>query len=115
MQVSIFCFHVAAKADGLNKNDAANPVDPTAAWLKPSPNRPVLDFYLTNGKLGRRGDKIRIVLDRRELPLITDWKPHPLRRAHKGTRRISIDLLNRKGLKVHNAVNQTDRVFTVSR
>jgi hypothetical protein len=81
----------------------------------PSANRPILDFYFANGKLGRRGDKIQIVLDRRELPLITDWKPHPLRRAHKGTRRITIDLLNRKGLAVHNAVNRTDRVFTVSR
>jgi len=106
---------VLAPIDDAAQHDAARPVDPTAAWLKPSPNRPVLDFYLSNGKLGRRGDKILIVLDRRELPLITDWKPHPLRRAHKGTRRVSIDLLNRKGLKVHNAVNQTDRVFTVSR
>ena len=106
---------VLAPIDEGAQHDAAGPVDPTAAWLKPSPNRPVLDFYLTNGKLGRRGDKILIVLDRRELPLITDWKPHPLRRAHRGTRRISIDLLNRKGVKVHNAVNQTDRVFTVSR
>lgn len=84
-----------------------------ASQSSPGANRPVLDFYFSNGKLGRRGDKVRIVLDRRELPLITDWKPHPLRRAHKGTRRITIDLLNRKGLKVNNAVNRTDRVFTV--
>jgi len=79
----------------------------------PGANRPVLDFYFANGKLGRRGDKVKIVLDRRELPLITDWKPHPLRRGHRGKRRITIDLLNRRGLKVNNVVNQTDRVFTV--
>jgi len=78
----------------------------------PGANRPVLDFYFANGKLGRRGDKVKIVLDRRELPLITDWKPHPLRRGHRGTRRITIDLLNRRGVKVNNVVNQTDRVFT---
>ena len=83
--------------------------------LAPSANRPVLDFYVSNGKLGRRGDKVRIVLDKRELPLITEWKPLPMRRAHKGARRvITIDLLNRRGLKVNNAVNRTDRVFTVS-
>jgi hypothetical protein len=80
----------------------------------PGANRPVLDFYFRNGQLGRRGDKVQIVLDRRELPLITEWKPHRLQRARKGTRRITIDLLNRKGLKVNNAVNRTDRVFTVS-
>lgn len=90
--------------------DPAAPSDSVAA--SPGANRPVLDFYFANGKLGRRGDKVKIVLDRRELPLITDWKPHPLRRAHRGTRRISIDLLNRRGLKVNNVVNRTDRVFT---
>lgn len=79
----------------------------------PQSDRPVLDFYLANGKVGRRGDKIRIVLDRRELPLITDWKPQHLRRARVGTHKVTIDILNRKGLKVKNAVNRTDRVFTV--
>ena len=75
-------------------------------------NRAVVDFYLSNARVGRRGDKVRIVLDRRELPLVTEWKPQTLRRAH-GTHRIVIDLLNRKGLRVTNAINETDRVFTV--
>lgn len=79
----------------------------------PGADRPVLDFYLANAKLARRGDKVRIVLDRRELPLITEWKPQHLRRARGGTHRLTIDLLNRKGLKVKNAVNRTDRAFTV--
>jgi len=72
----------------------------------------VVDFYLSNARVGRRGDKVRIVLDRRELPLVTEWKPQSLRRAN-GTHRIVIDLLNRKGLRVTNAINETDRVFTV--
>ena len=79
----------------------------------PGGDRPVLDFYLANGRLARRGDKVRIVLDRRELPLITEWKPQHLRRARGGTHRVTIDILNRKGLKVKNAVNRTDRVFSV--
>jgi len=86
--------------------------DPVAIPV-PGANRPVLDFYLSNAKLGRRGDKVRIVLDRRELPLITDWKPHPLRGARGGPHRISIDLLSRKGVKVNNVLNRSDRVFTV--
>ncbi|MFN2547402.1 MAG: hypothetical protein ABR567_08225 [Myxococcales bacterium] len=84
-----------------------------AAADPPVAERPVLDFYLANGRVARRGDKIRVVLDRRELPLLTEWKPHPLRRARRGTHKVSIDILNRKGLKVKNAVNRTDRVFTV--
>lgn len=97
------------------------PQDPTEAKTPdppppplPGANRPVLDFYLSNAKVARRGDKIRIVLDKRELPLITEWKPQPLRRAHGGTHHLTIDLLNRKGLKVKNAVNRTDRAFSAS-
>lgn len=79
----------------------------------PGRDRPVLDFYLSNGRLARRGDKLRIVLDRRELPLIVEWKPQRLRRARRGMHKVTIDLLNRRGLKVKNAVNRTDRAFTV--
>lgn len=88
--------------------EGADPLPPAV----PGANKPVLDFYLANGRLARRGDKLRIVLDKRELPLVVEWKPQHLRRAHGGTHRITIDLLNRKGLKVKNAVNRTDRVFT---
>lgn len=74
---------------------------------------PVLDFYLSGAKLARRGDKVRVVLDKRELPLATEWKPVPLKRARAGAHRITIDLLDRRGLKVKNAVNRTDRNFIV--
>jgi hypothetical protein len=94
-------------------SEAAKNADPPPQTV-PGANRPVLDFYLANARVARRGDKIRIVLDRRELPLITEWKPQPLHRARSGTHYVTIDLLNRKGLKVKNAVNRTDRAFTVS-
>jgi hypothetical protein len=74
---------------------------------------PVLDFYLSGAKLARRGDKVRVVLDKRELPLTTDWKPLPLKRARGGSHKITVDLLDRRGLKVKNAVNRTDRAFAV--
>jgi hypothetical protein len=77
----------------------------------PRREKPILDFYLSNVKLGRRGDKLRLVLDKRELPLVTEWKPQHLRRAHPGPHKITIDLLNRRGLKVKNAFNRTDRAF----
>ncbi len=82
-------------------------------WEAAPQRAAVLDFYLSGARLARRGDKVRVVLDRRELPLTTEWKPLPLKRAHAGAHRITIDLLNRRGLKVKNAVNRTDRVFTL--
>jgi hypothetical protein len=90
----------------------AKPSEEGAGGAVPGANRPVLDFYFANGKLGRRGDKVRLVLDKRELPLITEWKPLPLRRAHAGKHWLSVDLLSRKGLKVHNVANRSDRAFT---
>jgi hypothetical protein len=89
--------------------EAADAGTPTA---KRTSEHAVLDFYLSNSKLARRGDKLKVILDRRELPLVTEWKPQHLRRARVGPHKLTIDLLNRKGLKVKNAVNRTDRAFT---
>ncbi|HEX9578217.1 MAG TPA: hypothetical protein VF993_10735 [Myxococcales bacterium] len=86
-----------------------------AADPPPGSDHPVLDFYLANSRLARRGDKVRVVLDRRELPLITAWKPLRLRRTRIGAHRITIDLLNRRGQQVKNIVNRTDRSFEISR
>ena len=100
-------------AQPLELAEAGSP-DPAAA---PSARRPAaagparLDFYLSNARLARRGDKIRLVLDRRELPLVTKWEPVPLRLKGPDPHRISIDLLDRRGRKVKNAVNRTDRTF----
>jgi hypothetical protein len=78
------------------------------------PEHPVLDFYVSGTKLARRGAKVRVVLDKRELPLVTQWKPERLPRARAGVHALTVDLLDRRGLKVHNAVNRTDRTFTAS-
>lgn|GEM_PF-1585383 len=99
----------------------ANATDANASTgraLKPAPpphlartqTGPVhLDFYLSNARLARRGDKIRLVLDRRELPLGVKWEPIALRLRGAGPHKLSIDLLDRRGRKVKNALNRTDR------
>lgn len=102
-----YVFPMGSRGEQLELEGAA---DPPAG-----PDRPVLDFYLANAKLARRGDKVRVVLDRRELPLLTEWKPHRLRRARPGAHHITIDLLDRRGLNVKNPVNRTDRRFEVRR
>jgi hypothetical protein len=102
------------RADAVPDPSIATPgeaADAGTAPQKKTSEHAVLDFYLSNSKLARRGDKLKVILDRRELPLVTEWKPQHLRRARPGPHKLTIDLLNRKGLKVKNAVNRTDRAF----
>lgn len=102
-----------------HEEEAVEPPEEQHAALVGAPDfpsvaadRPVVDFYLANARVGRRGDKVRVVLDRRELPLLTDWKPLRLR-THRGRHKVTLDLLDRRGLDVKNAVNRTERHFEV--
>jgi hypothetical protein len=104
------------RADAVPDPSIATPGEAADAGPPPEKQKrvsehPVLDFYLSNSKLARRGDKLKVILDRRELPLVTEWKPQHLRRARPGPHKLTVDLLNRKGLKVKNAINRTDRAF----
>jgi hypothetical protein len=80
----------------------------------PLPQRPVLDFFLSGATLKPRGrgDKLRLVVDKKELPLVREWKPVPLK-LKPGPHRLTVDLLDRRGTKVRNGVNRTDRAFTL--
>ncbi len=99
---------------GSNGTDPPPPPPPTPP---PAPARahrarpPALDFYLSRAKLGRRSYKVRVVLDRAELQLIKAWQPRRLPRLRPGRHHISIDLLDRRALKVPGALNRTDRAF----
>jgi hypothetical protein len=77
------------------------------------PEVPILDFYVSNTQLGRRAAKVRLVLDKAELPLITAWEPKKLARLKPGEHRITIDLLDSKAQKAANTLNRTDRTFVV--
>ena len=84
------------------------PREPPAA--RPLPDQRELDFFLSGARLQSHGpsDKVRVVLDKRELPMLRAWRPFPL--PFKGGRcRVTIDLLDRRSTKVNNAVNRTDR------
>jgi hypothetical protein len=82
--------------------------NPTSAQRR---RDPALDFYLSDARLGPRGYKIRVVLDRAELQLIKAWRPRKLTRLRPGNHYISIDLLDRKAMKVREIFNRTDRRF----
>jgi hypothetical protein len=70
-----------------------------------------LDVVLSGGKLSRRGYKVRVVLDQKELQLMADGRPRKLR-LEPGKHRISVDLLDRRGTRV-SAFNRTERSFEV--
>ena len=79
-----------------------------------APQRPVLDFFLSGATLKPRGrgDKLRLVVDKKELPLVREWKPVALK-LRPGAHRVTVDLLDRRGTKVRNSVNRTDRAFVL--
>lgn len=87
---------------------------PPSPPLSPRPPRPALDFFLSGASLrpDGRGHKVRVVIDRRELPLVRAWRPLQLKLS-PGPHRVTIDLLDRLGTKVSNAVNRTDRSVLV--
>jgi hypothetical protein len=87
------------------------PVPVPAPAPKHRARPPALDFYLWHAKLGRRSYKVRVVLDRAELQLVKAWEPRRLPRLRPGRHHISIDLLDRRALKVPGALNRTDRAF----
>ena len=111
---------VGPRPDG----DAAGAAE-ERAW--PDPNKPILtlvlpagaandppllDVHLRGATLSRRSYKVRVVVDKRELPLLTEEKPRKLSLA-PGRHRITVDLLDKRGTRVGNAVNRTDRSFNV--
>ncbi len=110
---------VAAEGEGIGATaeetrDAGSGLGAGAASAPRSPQRPLLDFFLSGATLRPRGrgDKLRLVVDKKELPLVREWKPVPLK-VKAGEHRLTVDLLDRRGTKVRNAVNRTDRSFTL--
>ena len=73
---------------------------------------PVLDVHVRGATLSRRGYKVRVVIDKREMPLMTAERPRKLK-LKKGKHSITVDLLDERGTKVTNAVNRTDRKFEI--
>src|SRR4051812_6082590 len=90
-------------------SDDSEPAPPAGK----KPDVPTLDFYVSNTQLGKRASKVRVVLDKAELPLITSLEPKKLARLKPGEHRITIDLLDSKAQKIANALNRTDRTFVV--
>jgi hypothetical protein len=74
-------------------------------------DRPLLDVHVRGATLARRGHKVRIVIDRKEYPLLADEKPLRLK-LKPGPHRITVDLLDRRATRVQ-PFNRTDRTFEI--
>ena len=81
-----------------------------------SPRRLAFSSTPSRRKSGQRNrgseSVLRLVVDKKELPLVREWRPLALK-LKPGPHRLSVDLLDRRGTKVRNAVNRTDRAFTL--
>jgi hypothetical protein len=104
----------AAETEGRAWPDPKRPILTLVLPSGAANDRPLIDVHLRGATLSRRGFKVRVVVDKRELPLMADEKPRRLR-LKPGKHRITVDLLDQKGLKVANAVNRTDRSFVVAK
>ena len=69
----------------------------------------LLDLHVGGGSLSKAGNKVRVVIDKKEYPLIVEEKPLKLR-LKPGTHRITVDLLDKRATKI-SPFNRTDRVF----
>jgi hypothetical protein len=73
----------------------------------------MVDFWLSNAKLGAKGDKVHMIFDGKESD-ITEWKPQWVEGLADGEHKISLDLIDAKGKPVENVFNHTERTFTIN-
>jgi hypothetical protein len=71
----------------------------------------LLDLHVSGAQLSRRGHKVRVVVDKKELPLLADDQPLRLK-LKPGPHRVTVDLLDARATKVQ-PFNRTDRSFTL--
>lgn len=92
------------------KVDRASDPPPDGARKR---TRPLLDFFVANARLVRHGARVRVVVDKKEYPTVRAWKPVRLDPLKPGEHHVSIDLLDRRGTKVRNALTRNDRTFVL--
>ncbi len=102
-------------ADAAEERAWPDPGKPILTLVLPTgepTSAPVLDVHVRGATLARRGSMVRIVIDKKEYPLLTEERPRRLK-LKKGKHRITVDLIDARGTKVGNVLNRTDRYFVV--
>ena len=108
-------FYVASKT-----GDAA-PFDPKAPLLTYSrpkgtyagDKRVLLDFFVSNVKLGEQDHKVSVTIDGQAVDTLTEWRPYIIEGLVKGEHTISLSLLDAKGQPVPGRFNQPTGKITI--
>jgi hypothetical protein len=113
-------FHVKSRGGPLADWDGRAPLltysRPKGDYKTGSPElaRFLVDFYVTNAKLGPGDDSVRATLDGKVVGEWTEWKPWVLATPPAtGDHTMVLELLDRDGKPVPGAFNRTERKFRV--
>jgi hypothetical protein len=119
-------FHVKSKGGPLETFDGKKPLltysrpkgTGATAYKVGSPEQKhfLVDFYVTNAKLGKGDLTVRATLDGKALPDFTEWKPLFLdgdQAPAVGDHTMTLELLDADGKPVEGPFNKTERKFAV--
>lgn len=113
-------FFVGQKEKGKNLANWVDAKKPILTYSRPKGDYSgddakdvMVDFYVTNAKLGPKAYQVKMTLDGKDT-MITEWKPQHLTGLADGKHTIVLDLLDKKGQPVANVFNHTEREFTVN-
>jgi hypothetical protein len=73
----------------------------------------LLDFYVTNAKLGPKEYKVQVGVDGTTMPEITKWQPYYLSGLAKGKHTIKLQLVDPQGKPVPGSYNSPSSEITV--
>lgn len=108
---SIFCF----KKQGITKIDLSAPMitynEPQGSF---SSKQPILiDFLVHNCVLSQDGYKVKLSIDDKEVQTFTTFQPYYMYDLPKGSHKITLQLVDRKGALVNNPYSLSSRTITI--
>ena len=114
---ALVTFHVG-KADGRNAVESGKPLltysRPKGEYRGEQAKRILLDFWVTNARLGTGKDecRVRAWLDGKETEL-TKWEPVWWENLAPGPHTVGLELVDHAGHRVPGPFNFTQRMFTI--
>jgi hypothetical protein len=86
---------------------------PKGTYSKKDAEKLLLDFFVSNAKLGENDYKVKVAVDGKEVSTITDWKPYYLSGLSSGDHTVTLQLIDPKGNPVPGAFNNPTGKITV--